>query len=123
MIYRKTIILTSCILTQLIFFSGIIRHDVKEEKYLKLAQQKQFDCVGQIYKDTMKSGSCVLIGDRFVLSAAHVFIDSETRPDTMAFNGQKVVVYVTHNHRVTDVTKLYLVFKGQKINVTSQLFR
>jgi secreted trypsin-like serine protease len=51
------------------------------------------------------------------LSAAHVFIDSDTRPDTMEFNGQTAIAYVSYNHRVTDVTKLYLMFNGQKFKV------
>jgi len=105
----------------LTFFAGIIRHDVDEKEYLNLASEKQFDCVGRIYKDTSASGSCVLIGDRFVLSAAHVFIESDSRPDTIDFNGQKAVAYVTYNHRVTDVSKLYLKFNGQKFKVKSIL--
>ena len=83
---HKTVIITTLsAMIFLTFFSGIIRHDVDEKIYLKLAAQKQFDCVGRIYKDTLASGSCVLISDRFVLSAAHVFIDSDTRPDTLNF--------------------------------------
>ncbi len=114
---NKVIIFICSLFIFLTYFSGIKRHDVKEEKYLKLAQQKQFDCVGRIYKDTSASGSCVLISDRFILSAAHVFIDSDTRPDTMEFNGQTIVAYVTYNHRETDKSKIYLVFKGQKVKV------
>lgn len=117
--FKTLIIPTLSVIGFLTFFSGIIRHDVDEKAYLKLAEQKQFDCVGRIYKDTTASGSCVLISDRFVLSAAHVFIDSDTRPDTMEFNGQTIVAYVTYNHRVTDVTEVYLVFKGQKVKVKS----
>jgi secreted trypsin-like serine protease len=101
----------------LIFFSGIIRHDVDEKEYLELAAQKQFDCVGLVYKDTTASGSCVLISNRYVLSAAHVYIDSDTRPDTLEFNGQTIVAYATYNHRVTEVSNLLLEFKGQKVKV------
>ncbi|NLN96717.1 MAG: trypsin-like serine protease [Bacteroidales bacterium] len=101
----------------LTFFSGIIRHDVDEKAYLKLAAKKQFGCVGQIYKDTSASGSCVLISDHFVLSCAHVFVDSDTRPDTLNFNGHTIVSYVAYNHRVTDISNLKLVFKGQKVKV------
>ncbi|MBK9734639.1 MAG: trypsin-like serine protease [Saprospiraceae bacterium] len=119
--HYRLIISTFCVLAFFIFFSGIIRHDVNEKNYLSLATEKQFDCVGLIYKDTSASGSCVLISDRFVLSAAHVFIDSDTRPDTMEFNGQIAVNYVNYNHRVTDVTKLYLMFNGQKVKVKNLL--
>lgn len=58
-----------------------------------------------------------MISDRFVLSAAHVFIDSDTRPDTLNFNGMTIVSYVPYNHRITDVSNLNLIFKGQKVKV------
>lgn len=115
--YHSRKILTLSALTILTFFSGIIRHDVDEKNYLALAAERQFDCVGQVFKDTSASGSCVLISDRFVLSAAHVFIDSDTRPQKMEFNGQTVVVFVPYNQRVTDVTKLHVVFDGLKYKV------
>jgi secreted trypsin-like serine protease len=115
---KGLIITTLCVIIFLTFFSGIIRHDVEEKAYLQLAVQKQFDCVGRIYKkDTTASGSCVLINDRFVLSAAHVFIDSETRPDTIEFNGQKIVAYVPYNTRITNVSDLTLEIKGKKVKV------
>ena len=72
----KNLILSS--IAFLTFFSGIIRHDINEKEYMKLATEKQFDCVGQVCKDTSSSGSCVLISDRFVLSTTHAFIDSDT---------------------------------------------
>lgn len=117
--YYKVKALSISALVFLTFFAGIIRHDVDEEKYLALAAEKQFDCVGQVFKDTLTSGSCVLISDRFVLSAAHIFIDSDTRPDTIDYNGKTLVIYEAINHRVTDVNKLYLVFKGQKVKVNN----
>jgi secreted trypsin-like serine protease len=108
---------TLCSIAFLTFFSGIIRHDIDEKEYLKLATESQFDCVGQVFKDTTTRGSCVLISDRFVLSAAHVFIDSDTRTDTMNFNGQTAVVYVPYNHRVTNISGISLAFKGQKVKI------
>jgi hypothetical protein len=108
-------IMTLTALAFLTFFSGIIRHDVDEKEYLKFAAEKQFDCVGQIFKDTSSGGSCVLISDRFALSAAHVFIDTDTRTDTTEINGQIITVFTPYNERVTDVNKLTLVFNGQKV--------
>jgi hypothetical protein len=105
------------ILTLLTFFSGIVRDDVSETKYLKLAQKKQFDCVGQIFKGEMFSGSCVLISDRILLSAAHVFIDHDSRTDTIKINGQTIFVYIPINIRVTNVSRLYVLFMGQKVKV------
>jgi secreted trypsin-like serine protease len=119
--YNKITVFIFCILAFLAFFSGIIRHDVKEARYLKLAQQKQFDCVGQIFKDTTVSGSCVLISDRFVLSAAHIFIDCDTRPDTIQLNGQTIIAYVSYNERVTDISKLYVLFNGHRVRAKKLL--
>ena len=100
----------------LTFVSGIIRHDVPEKKYLKLGKQKQFGCVGETGR-----GSCVLINERYVLSAAHCFIDSDTRPDTLdtMLDGKKVslVVYVPVSPRVTDFSKVYATFNGRKVKV------
>src|SRR5690606_2380115 len=62
----------------------IYRHDVAETEYRKLALQPQFDCVGEVIEDnTHFAGSCVLIGERYVLSAAHVFKKSDQVADSM----------------------------------------
>lgn len=115
--YNNFKIIALSALAFLTYFSGIVRHDVDENDYLKLAAEKQFECVGRVYIDTSTSGSCVLISNRFVLSAAHVFIDSDTRPDTMEFNEQTVIVDTPFNERVTDENILTLVFNGQKVKV------
>lgn len=111
---HKSLIIPIIFLT---FFAGITRHDVDESKYLKLAAEKQFDCVGQIFKGTSSSGSCVLIGDRYVISAAHVFIDNDTRPDTFSVGGQTIIAYVPFNQRLTDTSELNVVFKSNKTGV------
>lgn len=86
--------------------AGIYRDDVPVEKYKALAGQKQFDCVGTIFNQhTDAKGSCVLIGDRYVLSAAHVFIESDTKEDTLRVDGKLWTVYANVNERVADVTK------------------
>ncbi|MCK9290784.1 MAG: hypothetical protein WCR58_09245 [Bacteroidales bacterium] len=103
--YKQSIFFILGAIIFLTFFSGIIRHDVDEKAYLELAAEKQFDCVGRVFKDTTASGSCVLISDRFVLSAAHVFIDRDTRPDTLNFNGQTIVAYVPLNHWIKETIR------------------
>ena len=115
--HKKSIISAFSFLSFIIFFSGITRHDVNEDKYLKLAQEKQFDCVGQIYTDTTARGSCVLISERFVLSAAHVFIDNDTKVDTIQINGKSIVSFRQINGRTTAVHNLFVVFKGQRVRV------
>ena len=104
------------LLVFLTFVSGIIRHDVPEKKYLKLGKQKQFDCVGQI-----GGGSGVLVDARHVLSAAHCFIDLDTRPDTLdtLLNGKKarLILNVPIGYKVADFSKMYATFSGRKFKV------
>lgn len=106
----------------LTFVSGIIRHDVPEKKYLQLGKQKQFDCVGELGGGS-GGGSCVLISPKYVLSAAHCFIDIDTKPDTLdtVIDGKKaqLVLYIPSNPRVTDFSKLYVTFNGRKVKVKS----
>lgn len=90
----KPLVFTSL---SLLFISGIGRVDVASDKYIKLAKQSQFDCVGQIVVEGEEAGSGVLICENLVLSAAHVFILSDTRPDTMEMAGQKVIVFTPIN--------------------------
>lgn len=104
-----------------LFFSGIYRHDVKKEEYLKLANKKQFDCVGQIFQvsDSAPRGSCVLIGNKYVLTAAHVLEDYDTRTDSMInSDGQKVLFNTTFNEHITEASRLFVNFKGEKVRVT-----
>jgi len=63
-------------------YSIVYRHDVGEIPYRKLALESQFNCVGEVFNDYKPSGSCVLIGERYVLTAAHLFIESDMFTDT-----------------------------------------
>lgn len=85
----------------------IYRHDVKEEKHQHLGAQPQFDCVGKVLNAERHaaSGSCVFIGDRYVLTAAHLFVKSETRYDTVMHNGKQIILYVPTNRRLDDITR------------------
>ncbi len=114
---RATGTLGLAFLVFLAFVSGIIRHDVPERKYLQLGKQKQFACVGQISGGS--GGSCVLVSEKYVLSAAHCFIETDTRADTLdtLIDGKKaqMVFYVPVNPRVTDFSKVYATFNGRSI--------
>jgi len=91
--------------------AGIYRHDVPEKKYLALGKQKQFDCVGRM------GASCVLISDRYVLTAAHLFLEADTDTLDTMLNGKKVQIYTQSNYRVTDFSRLYATFNGRKVRV------
>jgi len=97
--------------------SGIIRDDVAENKYTKLAKAKQFEAVGQIYLDTAAQGSCVLINERFVLSAAHVFIHSDFKTDTIEMGGQTIIYNMPVNQSVVDFKRLSVVIGGKTFKV------
>lgn len=103
---KKTILLLSLLTTiSSSLFGGIYRHDVLVSKYKNLAAEKQFDCVGQVFKgfDGEGRGSCVLIEDRYVLSAAHVFMESDNVVDTQyVANGDTITLFKQVNERVGD---------------------
>jgi hypothetical protein len=86
---------------------------VKEEEYLNLARQSQFNCVGQVFKGDKAVGSCVLIGDKFVLSAAHVFIEHDFRLDTLKMNGQTVIINRPYNARPGVISNYSFSFNGK----------
>lgn len=82
----KPVISATLFLLSIPVFAGIYRHDVPLEKYTALANQKEFDCVGQVCireYDFCRAGvgdeifkyksSCVLIHEQYILCAAHVF--------------------------------------------------
>lgn len=104
--------------------AGIYRHDVSEEEYLKFAKEQQFEPVGQfIYKDEIQ-GSCVLIGNRCVLTAAHVMIESDYINDTVVTKESTTIYYNPVNNREMDAKFLKvkfgeLTFNAKKITMHS----
>jgi secreted trypsin-like serine protease len=106
-----------CALLFLLFFSGIIRHDVKERKYVKLGQKRQFDCVSQVCLDKTPTATAVLISENFALSAAHVFIESDIRMDTVKVNGKRVIMSTSINERVVKFDKISILHNGKYIKV------
>jgi hypothetical protein len=62
----------------LLLISGIGRDDVTVEQYIAKAKDPAFDCVGELYVKGHFGSSCVLIGQRYVITTAHsVFTDSK----------------------------------------------
>lgn len=102
-----------------LFLGGIIRHDVAEEKYLLLAQETQFDCVGQIFIDTSAIGTCILIDNKYVLTAAHCLTICDVKKDILMKGGQKITYYLPYNYRTADVTNLVFKFNGVEVKAKS----
>jgi len=100
----------------LLLTSGIIRHDISESKYQELANQKQFNCVGQVFigRDSIVRGSCVLISNKYVLSAAHVFMNSESIADSSLIE-HGVISFNQMNEKVYPAFLITVVLNGQKI--------
>ncbi len=103
--------LISLIIISFISFSGIIRHDVPEQDYIDLAAQSQFDCSGRIIQLSDSSGgSGVLISPKHVLTAAHIFINSDQVPDTSFVNGKRIIIYHTTNQRTAPASDFVVKF-------------
>jgi len=113
--YDKLIALFFCLTIFFTFFSGIIRDDVDEAAYLELANEPQFDCVGQVFHDTTVTGSCVLINSQFALTAAHVLLTNDTRQDTVKMNGQVYITHIPVNVRVANASNIYFQINGRKV--------
>jgi len=101
----------------ILFFSGIYRHDVDVQAYLDLGQQPQFRCVGQIFVSNEPGGSCVLIQERFVLTAAHVLIKGETKADTIIYDGTEAVIFTEAESTVLHPEVLSVKFGDKQIGV------
>jgi hypothetical protein len=65
-----------------------------------------------VYIDTTGTGSCVLISDRYVLSAAHVFIESDYHTDTIMLNGSPVIAFTPYNQRAVHPVNVKILFNG-----------
>lgn len=96
----------------LLCFAGIMRDDVAETAYLNLGREKQFDCVGKVFIGNKFSGSCVLIGKRYILSAAHVFKRYTFRSETIMIDGNKVVANVPTGSSNVTATECVFNFNG-----------
>lgn len=88
--------------------SGIYRHDRPIEKYLTIANQEEFNCVGQVLNlvdhKWEANGSFVLIDSVTILSAAHCF-EGDFKKDTIVeYQGKKIKTYISKGKYVRDVS-------------------
>lgn len=111
---KKIIFVGATLSLTLSVHAGIYRHDKKVKKYAALAAQPQFDCVGQLWKGSEWHGSCVLVGGRYVLSAAHCFIEASYRPDTIKHGNQTIVVNQPYNQHLASSSAYQVLFNGRK---------
>lgn len=73
----------SAVIVFFLFSAAIIRKDIAIEKYFAFAHRPEFNFVGKmLYDDNTSDGACVLIGKKFVLTAAHL----------SAFKGGKTIM-------------------------------
>lgn len=74
--------------------NGIIRHDVQQEKYVKLGNQVEFNCVGRysISEESNDYAVGVLISPNWVLTAAHFVENSSVWKFGDAFYQTKRVI-------------------------------
>ncbi|MAT40590.1 MAG: hypothetical protein CL946_13415 [Ectothiorhodospiraceae bacterium] len=107
-------------------FAGIIRHDIPAEEYKKYAQQPQFDCVGSLLRDGEHLGTCVLIGERYVLDGASQLLtrkEENTTNDTIQHGSRgTTVVYKPGPMELTGLDRLECVFNGETYKVEEVVF-
>lgn len=115
--YKKILVLLLLTITSAFFFSGIIRHDVAEKEYTQLASKQQFDAVGEVCINGIPSGSSILMQERFLLPAAHVFIESDFREDTIIHEGQTIVTYQPFNERIVDADHVSISINGKQLRI------
>ncbi|MXV14063.1 trypsin-like serine protease [Hufsiella ginkgonis] len=108
---NKLVLFFGSILTGIVSFAGIMRDDAEEAGYRKLAAEHQFDCVGKLFNGDRMIGSCVLIGKRKVLSAAHVMMEyTSFRQDTMKMGNSTVVLNVPTSSSPVEAAKCHARF-------------
>lgn len=113
---KKLIVFFMTLVTSPVY-SGIYRHDIPPESYKKMAQQQEFACVGEVFEgyNGVLMGSCVLIGNRYVLSAAHCFIKGDNVIDTQyVVGGQKITTYKQINIAPGDASEYTFRFNRRR---------
>ncbi|MFT4062289.1 MAG: trypsin-like serine protease [Edaphocola sp.] len=102
-------------------YSVVVRHDKNLVTYTEYAQQPKFDCVGYFKRmdapDTTdtEGGTCVAIGPRYILTAAHCFIISDTKEEKMNLGGKIWTVYQPYNTRLAPIEGYEFVINGKKL--------
>jgi len=132
-IIRITFTFSSVIFGLMIITSGVYRHDTPIEKYLELANNEEFDCVGRIFQsnadewrptgiDRKESdlawrpmGSCVLIDSLHILTAAHCVMGELKKDTTVIYNGYKVLTYVVTGKYVKQVDDFWFLVMNQYV--------
>lgn len=113
--------------------SGVYRHDTPIEKYLELANQKEFDCVGRIYQsssddwvpsgvdmkftnlDWRQAGSCIIIDSLHILTAAHLVTGENKKDTVVSANGMNVLTYVVTSKYVRPVADFWFLIMNQTV--------
>jgi hypothetical protein len=97
--------------------SGIYRHDRKIDQYIELANEPQFDCVGQVFKKVNGTlepiGSCVLIKDNYIISALHCFVGEVKKDTTIIQNGFRINSYIVTGKYIDTIFNYTIKFKDQ----------
>lgn len=87
---RRLIIVLFSVFAYVVNFAGIIRDDANKQDHIDLANEPQFDCVGEFIRNDQSRGTCVLINDSTALTAAHIFIKRGNPNGNAAINYRDV---------------------------------
>lgn len=99
-------------------FAGIYRSDIDVNELIELANQEKFDCVGEIKSyNQIFGGSCVAVSENIVITNGHLLTEVKTEPDTMEFNGQRVIVYQPVSERWVTPSEVSVELVGKTYSV------
>lgn len=106
------------VITGLLFFSGVGRDDVPLKEYYRFAEDSVFRCIGEAYatKGNTFILSCVVIGDRYLLSAAHgYYVDSDSLVmDSVTVLGKKYPLKRPASSWLDEAGSFYFRIGGKK---------
>ncbi|MEP7268866.1 MAG: trypsin-like serine protease [Saprospiraceae bacterium] len=93
---------------------GVIRHGIDKTKCQELASQSTYLSVGMFTQENRIKGSCVLLGPRIALTAAHTLLKTNDSPLEIEFGNQRIKIdsFKIHplyfSNKGADIALLYL---------------
>jgi len=95
----------------------VYRNDRSRDAYRELGSSPQFDCVGRVLRKNDPAGSCVFIGGRYVVSAAHCFMVKDYQPVKFRFGGEVTKGYLATDPHPDEASNYKIELNGRKYRI------